>query len=68
MKYTRPGKVDGKRPCHDCGRMQYDYRCPSCWRKIRGNVDLYENQYTPTGTTAPRMYTPSNASWRENRT
>lgn len=33
----RTVKVDGRalvlRPCHDCGRMITNYRCPSCWEK-----------------------------------
>lgn len=24
------------RCCHDCGRPTRDYRCPACWRKLRG--------------------------------
>jgi hypothetical protein len=32
----RPPKLDNvKRKCHDCGKPTPDYRCPSCWRKLR---------------------------------
>lgn len=24
------------RRCHDCGRPTSDYRCRTCWRKLRG--------------------------------
>ena len=30
------GRANGKRPCHDCGRPTNDYRCASCWEKLRG--------------------------------
>lgn len=27
--------VSQLRPCHDCGKMQADYRCPRCWARWR---------------------------------
>lgn len=33
---------DTMRKCHDCGRPTIDYRCPSCWAKIR-------NKSVPSG-------------------
>lgn len=30
------------RRCHDCGRMTWDYRCPACWRRLRGGQDREE--------------------------
>lgn len=34
--YRMPaGRKIAMRPCHDCGRMIWDYRCPECWAKLR---------------------------------
>jgi len=38
----RLGKTNRQagRRCHDCGRPTPNYRCESCWRKVRrGNAD-----------------------------
>lgn len=24
-----------KRPCHDCGKLIYNYRCEECWDKLK---------------------------------
>ena len=29
-------QIRGTRKCHDCGKPTDNYRCPSCWRKLRG--------------------------------
>lgn len=40
------GRATTKRVCHDCGKPTYNYRCNSCWKKIRGenyfDMDLPE--------------------------
>lgn len=29
-----------KRRCHDCGKITYNYRCDSCWEKLRRKLGL----------------------------
>lgn len=36
------------RRCHDCGRPTNNYRCASCWRKLREeDVSGIDPQYLP---------------------
>ncbi len=36
------------RRCHDCGRPTNNYRCVSCWRKLRdSNGNGIDPQYLP---------------------
>lgn len=32
---------NGYRPCHDCGRLITDYRCPACWDKWKRKHGVY---------------------------
>ncbi|MBD5585803.1 MAG: hypothetical protein HDQ88_12035 [Clostridia bacterium] len=34
-------KRNGLRPCHDCGKMITNYRCPSCWEEWRRKNGVY---------------------------
>lgn len=34
------------RRCHDCGRPTNNYRCPACWKRLRGSaVEVEESEW-----------------------
>lgn len=35
-----PTEKNKKRPCHDCGKPTYNYRCSECWAKLRKKFDI----------------------------
>lgn len=40
-----PGRAAPRRHCHDCGKPTANYRCPACWRRVRG--DRSSDTYDP---------------------
>lgn len=40
FRATKNARASNLRPCHDCGKMIVNYRCPSCWEKWKKKYGL----------------------------